>query len=37
MEFKRQEYLYQHIRPLLREEFRDITCPRPSQSINIDS
>jgi hypothetical protein len=37
MEFKRQEYLYQNIRPLLPEVFRDITCPRPSQSINIDS
>ena len=29
MELKRQEYLYHNIRPLVRDEFKDITCPKP--------
>jgi len=29
MELKRQEYLYHNIRPFVRDEFKDITCPRP--------
>jgi hypothetical protein len=29
MEFKRQEYLYQHIRPLVPKEYWDITCSQP--------
>jgi len=31
LEYKRQEYLYQNIRPLVRYEFKDITCPKPVQ------
>ena len=26
---KRQEYLYYNIRPLVRDELKDITCPKP--------
>lgn len=26
---ERQQYLYEKIRPLVREEFRDIVCPKP--------
>ena len=29
MELKRQEYLYHNIRPFVRDEFKDITCPKP--------
>ena len=29
MESKRQEYLYHNIRPFVRDEFKDITCPKP--------
>ena len=29
LDYKRQEYLYQNIRPFVRDEFKDITCPRP--------
>ena len=29
MELKRREYLYRNIRPFVRDEFKDITCPRP--------
>ena len=34
MELKRQEYLYHNIRPFVRDEFKDITCPRPTYSDN---
>ena len=27
LDYKRQEYLYQNIRPFVRDEFKDITCP----------
>ena len=29
LNYKRQEYLYQNIRPFVRDEFKDITCPKP--------
>ena len=29
LDYKRQEYLYQNIRPFVRDEFKDITCPKP--------
>jgi hypothetical protein len=32
MELKRQEYLYHNIRPFVRDEFKDTTCPRPTYS-----
>ena len=31
---KRQEYLYQNIRPFVKDEYKDITCPRPFYSSN---
>ena len=34
MELKRQEYLYRNIRPFVRDEFKDTTCPRPTYSDN---
>jgi hypothetical protein len=34
MELKRQEYLYHNIRPFVRDEFKDTTCPRPTYSDN---
>jgi hypothetical protein len=34
MELKCQEYLYHNIRPFVRDEFKDITCPRPTYSDN---
>ena len=34
MELKRQEYLYHNIRPFVRDEFKDITCPRPTHTGN---
>jgi hypothetical protein len=30
MKYERQEYLYNFIRPFVRDEFKDITCPRPT-------
>ena len=30
MKYERQEYLYNLIRPFVRDEFKDITCPRPT-------
>jgi hypothetical protein len=30
LDYKRQEYLYQNIRPFVRNEFKDITCPNPA-------
>ena len=29
LDYKRQEYLYHNICPFLRDEFKDITCPKP--------
>jgi hypothetical protein len=29
LDYKRQEYLYHNIHPFLRDEFKDITCPKP--------
>ena len=31
LDYKRQEYLYHNIRPFVRDEFKDITCPKPVQ------
>ena len=33
MELKRQEYLYHNIRPFVRDEFKDITCPKPVLNV----
>ena len=30
LDYKRQEYLYQNIRPFVRDKFKDITCPKPT-------
>ena len=30
LDYKRQEYLYHNIRPFVRDEFKDITCPKPT-------
>jgi len=29
LDYKRQEYLYHNIRSFIRDEFKDITCPKP--------
>lgn len=34
LDYKRQEYLYQNIRPFVRDEFKDITCPKPVKTDN---
>ena len=34
LDYKRQEYLYNNIRPFVRDEFRDVTCPRPIYTRN---
>ena len=34
MKYERQEYLYNYIRPFVRDEFKDITCPRPIYTGN---
>jgi hypothetical protein len=34
LDYKRQEYLYQNIRPFVRDEFKDITCPKPFYICN---
>jgi hypothetical protein len=34
LDYKRQEYLYHNIRPFIRDEFKDITCPRPIYTGN---
>ncbi|CAG8661711.1 6561_t:CDS:2 [Ambispora leptoticha] len=33
LKYERQEYLYQHIRPFVRDKFKDVTCPKPTDSI----
>ena len=30
LDYKRQEYLYDNIRPFVRDEYKDITCPKPT-------
>ncbi len=34
LDYKRQEYLYHNIHPFLRDEFKDITCPKPIYTDN---
>ena len=34
LDYKRQEYLYKNIRPFVRDEFKDITCPSPTYTDN---
>ena len=34
LDYKRQEYLYHNIRPFVRDEFKDITCPKPIYTGN---
>ena len=34
LDYKRQEYLYHNICPFVRDEFKDITCPRPIYTGN---
>ena len=34
MKYERQEYLYKYIRPFVRDEFKDATCPKPVGNIN---
>jgi hypothetical protein len=29
MKYERQEYLYNHVRPFVSDEFKNITCPQP--------
>ena len=35
LDYKRQEYLYHNIRPFVKDEYKDITCPRPFYTSNI--
>jgi len=34
LDYKRQEYLYHHIRPFVRDESKNITCPSPIYTDN---
>ena len=34
LDYKRQEYLYHHLRPFVRDESKDITCPSPTYTGN---
>src|SRR5437764_14051902 len=34
LDYKRQEYLYNNIRPFVKNEYKDITCPRPFYTSN---
>ena len=34
LDYKRQEYLHHNIRPFVRDEFKDITCPSPTYTSN---
>ena len=34
LDYKRQDCLYKSIRPFVRDEFKDITCPRPTYTDN---
>ena len=29
LDYKRQEYLYNNIRPFVKDEYKDVTCPKP--------
>ena len=29
LDYKRQEYLYQNIRPFVKDEYKDTICPKP--------
>ena len=29
LDYKRQEYLYRNIRPFVKDEYKDIICPKP--------
>ena len=35
LDYKRQEYLYNNIRPFVKDEYKDITCPKPINSKNV--
>ena len=35
LDYKRQEYLYNNIRLFVKDEYKDITCPKPINSKNI--
>ena len=37
MKHEWQEYLYNYIRPFVKDEFKDITCPKPSISNANDN
>src|SRR5918911_3750299 len=34
LDYKRQKYLYHNIRPFVKDEYKDITCPRPIYTGN---
>jgi hypothetical protein len=34
LDYKRQAYLYHNIRPFVKDEYKDITCPKPTYSKN---
>ena len=34
LDYKRQEYLYNNIRPFVKDKYKDITCPRPFYTGN---
>jgi hypothetical protein len=34
LDYKKQEYLYQNIRPFVKDEYKDITCPKPFYTGN---
>ena len=30
MKYEQQEYLYNYIRPFVKDSFKDVTCPKPT-------
>jgi hypothetical protein len=36
MKYERQEYLYNNIRPFVRDEFKGVTCPKPAAVGNTN-
>ena len=34
LDYKRQEYLYHNICPFVKDEYKDITCPKPIYADN---
>ena len=34
LDYKRQEYLYQNICPFVKDEYKDVTCPKPFYTSN---